>query len=177
MSDKLKHMLLLAEEGAPPAGHEARFRNKLNARKGKSRRIWIATITTAAAIAAGFIIYTAISGIQNENEVFQKRSLADVSPQTKALELQMTEKINRREAEVDFENPVLFDQIQVYRSLQTEFVKLEDALNLNFGDERLIRAMMDNYQHRLKVLENILLIKRLHEQNHTTNYEQANSKS
>ncbi|MBI1266298.1 MAG: hypothetical protein GC193_02580 [Cryomorphaceae bacterium] len=177
MSDNLKHLLLLAEQKKPRDGHTARFEQKLKQSARPRNRKRIFQMSALAAAAAGLILIVVINGIQSDNEEFQKRSLSDISPQTKALELQMSEHITKREAEVDFENPALFNQIKVYRSLQIEFSKLENDLNLNFGDERLIRAMMDNYQHRLKVLENILLIKRLNEQQLPSTPHQINSKS
>lgn len=177
MSDNLKHLLMHAEEKTPPVGHEARFQQKLKQLQRPKNRKWIIQISIFAAAAAAVILILVVNGIHTDNEDFKKRSLSDVSPQTKALEIQMTENIIRREAKVDFENPVLFEQIKVYRALQIEFIQLENDLNLNFGNERLIKAMMDNYQHRLKVLENILLIKRLNDQQLPNNSQSINTKS
>ena len=45
---------------------------------------------------------------------------------------------------------------QKFQALEAEYTRLEEALNMNFGDERIVKAMMDNYKRRLQVLQTML---------------------
>ena len=44
-----------------------------------------------------------------------------------------------------------------YQNLEVEYDKLTEVLNKDFGNQKVITAMIENYQLRLKVLESIRL--------------------
>lgn len=148
-------------------GHEERFFTKVLAQQAKSKpRILPIYKWSALAVAASILIVVAvIFQIGEENQAVRKRTLGDVSQQVEQVELQLNSEITKKTAELDMSDPVLQKQVARFKSLELEYTKLEEALNLNFGDERIVNAMMDNYKRRLQVLENMLTHIRLQKLN------------
>ncbi|WP_306642043.1 hypothetical protein [Sanyastnella coralliicola] len=160
MSDELKnrfkHRLVSGEEQAPD-GHEARFRQRLLAAEptrasNKLSWLWYA----AAAITVLLIIGAVVNGISTENENARDRSLADVSMKVGQLEYQLSNHISRRQADIDHSDPAIQRHLKHFKKLEDQYALLEQELNKNFGDERIVQAMIENYKLRVIVLENIV---------------------
>ncbi|MFM1932272.1 MAG: hypothetical protein RL226_1575 [Bacteroidota bacterium] len=166
MPDSLRNLLLRAEPEIPD-GHEERFQLKMRNQEAPKQKKWLLYLVGSAAAVAALILMIVTFSIRSDNEAYEKRTLADVSPQTRAMEKSISTLLDEKEQRIDFSQPELFEQVKLYRQLEVEYTELESALNTNFGNEKVVRAMMDNYRNRLRVLENILLITRLnknHEQ-------------
>ncbi|MFT4877913.1 MAG: hypothetical protein ACI8TS_000285 [Flavobacteriales bacterium] len=160
MNDPLKHII----SKSPPQtenmleGHEERFFTKVLAKNAKPQKrippIWK---WSAVAVAASILIVVAVVfQIGEENQAVRKRTLGDVSQQIERVESQLTNQISQKTAEIDMSDPVLKSHVSKFKNLEKEYLRLEEALNVNFGDPRIVKAMMENYKRRLQVLETML---------------------
>lgn len=160
MHDPLKSKM----NAAPPEaenlleGHEERFYTKVLTQKTtRQRRILPIWKWSAVAAAASILIVVAVVfQIGEENQAVRKRTLSDISQQVELVEAKMTSQISLKKAEIDMSDPVLKSEVAKFKSLEQEYTRLEEALNMNFGDARIVNAMMENYKRRLQVLENML---------------------
>ncbi len=145
-----------------PDGHLERFHNKLRKSKPVSRIYWYS-------LAAGILLLVSLSVFinyeqsQNSPVVNQEQiiSLSDISPQYKEVEefyrKDLYKKINEFQqlnCKIDPEQKEMVDRElqeldEVYRSLQKE-------LKINRSDERIINAMINNYQYKIEFLELVI---------------------
>ena len=139
---------------SPHAGHLERFQNKLKANKSKKSISW-KWMSAAASIVLllGFSL-----GSYHEKKQY---NLADVSPKMQEVQSYFVATINQE-----------LKEIEATRSLETESIiehaleeleELEETFQVFVKDlknkanqKRIIAAMIDNYQQRLQVLENVM---------------------
>ncbi|MDG1779847.1 MAG: hypothetical protein P8H59_02770 [Flavobacteriales bacterium] len=161
MHDPLKSKLGNSPPEAPGMleGHEDRFLTKALAQKSKAKETKVHPIWKWSAIAAAasiLIVVAVVFQIKEDNQVLRQRTLSDVSSQVGQLELRMSSKISAQTASINMEDPAIQTEVQKFQALEAEYTRLEEALNMNFGDERIVKAMMDNYKRRLQVLQTML---------------------
>ena len=165
MEDKLKDRFKSFEDlPTPPKGHEERFIDRLVTeaeRKASPPRWRNFAVYAAAAAVVILLINVVVVQIGNENEQVAKRTLADVSMQTSQIETQLKEQVSIRKEKIDESDPAIQEHIQRYKELETEFERLEEALNTDYGNRHVIEALIKNYQMRIRILEQIILEKRL----------------
>lgn len=170
------------DHAEPSAGHFDRFKSKLEDKRPRNRN-WV-TYLKAASIA---LLVTLSTLWVYENMVKRPTaskgiSLGEVSPEYREVEIYYTKMVESKYDEIDHfvfpEDSVqkkilkkeLSEMDRIYRNLQEE---LQD----NPSNERLIHAMIDHYELKIDVMNQILeQLKQLNnfEQNHDTNHENTN---
>ncbi|WP_109437674.1 hypothetical protein [Aquimarina sp. AU119] len=146
----------------PSANHKARFLEKLQG-QGKvvplkpKKRNWYTPIAIAASVAILFGIVTMTSKIDTKEEV----DLASVSPQmeetqsffTSAIQVQLEEinKISSPETK-----KLVTDAILQLEKLESDYETLKKDLFHSGNDKRVISAMIQNFQQRANLLEDVL---------------------
>ncbi|WOD43844.1 hypothetical protein [Hwangdonia lutea] len=165
---------------APSADHKQRFLNKLNedgalqlVKVDKQwRRLLKPLIGVAASLALLFALFIGL----NKNEV--SNDLASVSP--KMAETQsffastIAEELSKIEKESSPETKILIeDTMRRMKALETEYESLKNDLSESGDDNRVIYAMISNFQNRIALLQNALqqinTIKQFKNVNHETN--------
>ncbi len=145
-----------------PDGHLDRFEKKLNKKKPISKIYWY-SLAAAIALLLSLSVFIRYEQSQTKEIVNTERliSLGDVSPQYKEVEefyrqdlyrkinefQQLNCKINPEQKEM------IDDELQ---QLDKVYQSLREELKQNRSDERIINAMINNYQYKIEFLELVI---------------------
>ena len=144
-------------------GHQQRFLDKLNSQTEttvlitKSQRsIWRPIMSIAASIV---LIVSLFIGLQQDNS---SMDLANVSPEMAKTQdffsNAITEELSKLEAETSPEAQKLISDAMIQmKILENDYEKLKQNLSESGEDQRVIYAMITNFQNRIEVLQNVLL--------------------
>lgn len=139
----------------PLPGHEDRFRYKFEAKRTKSqnmRKWWY--------VAASVLLIFGWASFFKPMDT--KADLADVSPEMQSTEQFFCQTINTeldrlKEMSSDTSTQKLIeDALQQIEILETEYEKLREELKLSGYDQRVIYAMINNFQQRIDLLQEVL---------------------
>lgn len=141
-----------------PTGHQSRFLERLQVvDKPKSKiRNWVYPLTIAASIAA-----LVVFGFLFQNEPTMQASLASVSPEMEQTESFFVSTINEELRTLkSFETPeteaLVKDAISQISILETQYEALKTDLVNSGNDQRVIHAMINNFQSRIDLLEQVI---------------------
>ncbi|GGI57762.1 hypothetical protein [Winogradskyella haliclonae] len=144
----------------PNNGHETRFLEKLQAQKDvKKGNGFNSTWKPFLAIAASILICLSVfSGLNNSNDV---TDLASVSPELSEAQDFFTATITEELKKLDAERSPLTEHIiyeaeRQLNTLEDDYIILKNELKQTGNDERIIYAMISNFQDRIDILKNIL---------------------
>ena len=151
----------------PATGHKERFLEKLeeqnsrskNSTKGtNSRSLWAPMLSVAAILAIAFMV---LAGFFGENSYKNQGDLASVSPQRKETKQFYTQLIETELQNLKAENApgteaIVDDALTQLEKLETEYKKLQKDLRNSGQDERVIYAMISNFQQRIDLLKQVL---------------------
>jgi hypothetical protein len=147
----------------PSLGHQQRFLDKLNNQSKTGdittkpqRSIWRPLIGIAASVA---LLISLFVGFQQD---INSKDLASVSPEmattqnffTNAITSEL-EKLNSEETP-EFQD-LIVDALFQIKILEENYEQLKIDLNESGEDNRVIYAMIANFQNRIDVLQNVLL--------------------
>lgn len=146
----------------PSDGHLERFEQRLIQQKKRGRIIQLSKrISRIAAIG----LLALMSSLWAYNEFLQPDNktlrLGDVSQEYREVEFYFTSQINDRYEDLA-NSPILEDD--VYKSelldelnqMDSVYSRLQVELGANPNDERIIQAMIQHYQRKLKIMSEIL---------------------
>ena len=162
----------------PNIGHKTRFLDKLNNNeesvikiKRSEKNIWKPMLGIAASIA---LIITLFIGSQQQKE---SGDLASVSPKMEETQNFFTATINeeliklKEEVSPEVEKLVQ-DALKQIKILEEDYVNLKADLSKSGDDNRVIYAMISNFQNRIDILKNTLnqieIVKQLKNSSHET---------
>ncbi len=140
----------------PNLGHELRFLKKLETQKLKTNKsFWKPLLSIAASIV---LIITATFTIIKNNAV---TGLASVSPEMAKTESFFTltianeiEKL-KKQASPEHKN-IINDALFQINKLENSYQNLVMDLKTNTTEERIIYAMISNFQDRIEILQSVL---------------------
>jgi len=146
-----------------PQGHEQRFLNKLGKNKTSTGlKFWYG-------IAASFIFLAMFSFFAKDfifRAQFVKNNqnlirLSDISPKYQEVEDFYRAGVESKIVEfqhlnckINEEQKMMIDQ--ELKQLDVNYKKLQDELNNSGNDERIINAMIDNYQNKISFLDLVI---------------------
>lgn len=138
----------------PSMGHFDRFEKRLSSPKKQQKNNW-KWISIAASIVIIFSVWL------GQNQQYDGLELADISPKMEETQDYFTslirveiEKINTQKTP---ENQQLIEDVfQRLDNLENQYSKLTLDLKESAEDQRVIFAMITNYQQRIEVLQNLL---------------------
>lgn len=144
-----------------PEGHEQRFLNKLEKQKKiKPIKYWYS-------IAAGIALIGVLTFFAKDNlsitieNGHESVSLSDVSEKYQEVEEfyiagvnQKIEEIDKLKCKIDEEQKSMIDSELM--QLKSSYKMLQAELKVNRNDERIINAMITNYQNRIRFLEQVI---------------------
>ena len=164
----------------PNEGHRARFTERLRKNKeqknssGKLRKLWMPIMSIAATLLIAFVLIGDFS-VQGANK---KVDLASVSPEMKETQDFYSGMIRRELNRIDSERTpetkkIIDDAMSQMERLESEYDDLKQDLANSGKDNRVIYAMIQNFQKRIDLLNNVLdkieTIKELKKQHHENN--------
>ncbi|APU70316.1 hypothetical protein [Christiangramia flava] len=159
----------------PHAGHRDRFFKKLHQvseePKGTTQRLWNPMFGIAAGfLLALFLVFEFTSPVQAGNT-----DLASISPEMKQTQEFYTGLIQKelntlRTEKTPETEAIIQDAMSQMQKLEKEYAKLREDLSESGKDNRVIHAMISNFQQRIDLLTNVLeqieTIKELKNANH-----------
>lgn len=147
----------------PNSGHSKRFLDKLNNRtetlptikKPKRIHLWKPLIGIAATL---LLIMALVIANKSQNAI---RDLANVSPEMKKTQSFFTstisEELKKLESETNPETKMIInDALIQIKKLEINYDKLKMDLTKSGDDNRVIFAMIKNFQNRIDILQNTL---------------------
>lgn len=146
----------------PNTGHQLRFLDKLEAqdiRANENKKSFGFNWKPFLAVAASVVIFlTVLLTLQNQPEVLD---LASVSPELSQTQDFFTVTIENELKKLNKERSPLTEQIindalEQIQILETEYQNLKTDLTKSGSDQRVIYAMISNFQNRIDILNTVL---------------------
>ena len=167
---------------SPNAGHELRFLKKIEQQRNSSiksitnrKTLWKPIIGIAATIT---LIIVFVLNSKSSDDI---GDLANVSPEMAETQSYFASTINEELEKLEKHSTpetkkLAFDAMQQIKSLENDYEFLKKDLTESGNDNRVIYAMISNYQARIDILQTTLqhidLVKELN--NQTENSNQSN---
>jgi len=151
------------DEKEPLEGHFDRFRKKMENRK-PTRKVNLFMVGAAAAI-AGLILTGSLSLIYNNSALsnYNKNelSLSNISPELKEVESYYQSQINVRYNQINTlkekSSPEVKAEInKTFVDMDNGYYSLKKDLSQSPKQERIVSAMIEQYQTRIEMLDHIL---------------------
>jgi len=152
----LKYFINNLPDDEPPEGHLERFRSRLHSEMPIQKKLWnLQRYLTAASIAL-FIAGTAIILTNLNHWSVQTPTFAKNSSDLNETEIYLKNGIERRIQLLTDIGRVDRDVISELNSDDRSFLKMRRDLRRNPGDVRLTCAVLETYQLKIEVLDNII---------------------
>jgi len=144
-----------------PQGHHHRFLDKLNTETKKEGKLIKFTFKKVLAIAAIVAIIVTVGSLFFTPEVVTAADLASVSPEMEQTQSFFTSAINRElETLNSFKSPetkmLVKDALKQMDVLENKYETLKADLVKSGSDKRVIYAMIQNFQNRINLLEQVI---------------------
>lgn len=162
LEDYIKQNRAAFDTQEPPEGHMDRFLNRLPKQKNKTilylRTIAAAAVVTLLVTLSGLYVYD--NWIDSQKSVLP--TLADAGMEYAEAEAYFISTINHHEqminqlseGDLQQERELFKQEMKVMDSL---YVQLQHDLQTNPDDPRVINAMINHYQIRIKVMQRIVV--------------------
>lgn len=151
----------LFDTNEPSDGHFKRFEQKLNELNSKKKTFTFGYILKAAAVAilvvlSGLWVYDNI----NETQINKGIALSEISPEYGEVEMYYTHLVNQKYGEIKQSTSLdsLQKEILVHElnNMDSIYENLKKDLTENPNDKRVINAMIQHYQLKVEVMNQIL---------------------
>jgi len=156
MEDKLNHFFSENDFDfqEPQSGHLKRFENKLNSNVKTDKTSW-KWLSVAASVILVFGFWL------GSNHQKQQIELADVSPKMEEVQNYFVNTIYNNlkniESSRNLETETIIEEaLDQLEDLEEEYIIFLTELNIAENQSKIINAMIQNYQQRIKVLDNVL---------------------
>jgi hypothetical protein len=140
-----------------PDGHQSRFMERLNANPQKSTRTnsWWKPLSIAASI----VLLVSIAFTMSPTEP-EEKGLASISPEMEQTQSFFVSAIHQElETLKSFESEdtkaLIDDTLRRLSLLETNYDQLKTDLEESGNDKRVISAMIENFQNRIEILEQV----------------------
>lgn len=143
-----------------PDGHQRRFLDKLNSRAGKSQKPRIA-FKRWTAVAASIVLFIALGASFLATNKSAAADLSSVSPEMEQTQSFFTATIAKelhtlKSNQTPENKDIIEDALRQIDILEKEYQQLKKDLVLSGQNERVVQAMVDNFQNRISLLEHVL---------------------
>jgi hypothetical protein len=151
----LKKALEQSQVEWPEEGHEARFTARLQERKKSKGKIfklsWVKYAAAAVAVGIGLLI--TFYPEKQFPPVAQTEEV--VHPAVERAEEFYASRANLDWSSVDQSDEQVKQFVTSMKLLEKESHKLDSLLLLNINNEKIVQGLIDNYQFRLRVIEQL----------------------
>ncbi|MFZ4783976.1 MAG: hypothetical protein ACOYLH_00775 [Flavobacteriales bacterium] len=143
----------------PIDGHEERFKSRLQSKK-QTRIVslaWVKYAAAAVVVGLGVFFFTQNKPlyppvVANTNA---QQDSSIVHPAVEKAEEFYASRAHLDWSKVDQNDQQVKDFLQSMHTLEQESKRLDSLLMLNINNEKLIEGLIDNYQYRLRVIEQL----------------------
>ena len=163
IEDIIRENAHLFESAEPPEGHFGRFGKKLEMRshRGSAKRSIVPYLLKAAAVTLLVTLSSLWTWEHFLRPSSSRMTLGDVSPQYREVEnyyIHQVSLLENKIRSVDIVSDQEHDRIlkSEIKSMDSVYVQLQKELKTNPDDERIISAMIEHYQTKLKVMTYIV---------------------
>ncbi|MGB3591092.1 MAG: hypothetical protein WBA16_05335 [Nonlabens sp.] len=155
-----------------PSGHRSRFINRLDAlckeevvttgtTKPVKGRVVRLSNWYVYALVATIALLLGISGMQYKATMNQGADLASISPEMARAQDFFTTTIDQELSKLNEKSSpeterIIADAKSSLRKLEQEYLNIQKDLNINKDSKAVIAAMIENFQHRIAILETAL---------------------
>ncbi|TCI90719.1 hypothetical protein [Tenacibaculum sp. M341] len=152
MDDKLRDFVLNNDFDIyePHSGHEDRFLKKLEAKKNNKNHFSWKWLSIAATITLLIGIFIG-SNYTERNQMSEMAETESFFINTINQELKEIERHRNIETE-----SIIEDALEQIEELEDQFKSFKNDLETMGNEKQIIKGMIDNYQQRLQILENLL---------------------
>lgn len=153
----------------PPAGHEARFLNKLAQQKNKTtvHRTPVYKLRNVMAIAASIVLLLGLGWVLLDIPSSPGATDTETREETTYPELARTQhyfsslienelKKIKEEANTEDTRIIVNDAIIQLEQIESDYEKLEEELQKNGYSKQLLNAMITNFQTRITLLQHVM---------------------
>jgi len=162
----------------PSSGHRMRFIEKLEqkntpAKKTSNNRYWYLNIAAAFIICIGaFSIYNSKN---NSETIIVETTVENPFTDVSNAQFHLEGIVKRELVKLELERNTTTENLINGALSQLEFLekeqhKLQEQLKINY-DKRIIKALVDNFQYRIQLLENVMQQIEITKEIKTENYE------
>jgi hypothetical protein len=142
----------------PNSGHLNRFKLKLNNNKNSFFGSNFKLYSLLAAAASVILFFGIFVGKNLNNNTLE---LAQISPEMRETQQFFVAAIEQQLYKIELErnletNEIINDAFIQLKRLETEYTDLTKELKLNYEDQRIIYAMISNFQQRIIVLQQLV---------------------
>ena len=143
----------------PDPNHQIRFLEKLESQNQPVRNKTIDIWKPLLAVAASLIVFLGLFATLNTNKKLE--GLASVSPELSNTQSFFTSIIESELMTLKAErsprtNKLIEDALEQIELLEQDYEKLKADLAESGNDERVVYAMISNFQSRIEVLESVM---------------------
>jgi len=144
----------------PRAGHELRFQEKLQSLHSKEKRQTATGLLKSflAVAATGIIALAIFMGKPSDSQGMELSSVSYEFSETQTFfTVAIREELHKVEAERSpLTETIIYDGLRQLNKLETEYDQLKIDLENSQQDNRVIYAMISNFQTRIDILSNLL---------------------
>lgn len=155
LEDILRKSLEQSQVEWPEEGHEARFAARLQEQKKSKTKVfnlsWVKYAAAAVAVGIGLVI--AFYPEKQYPPVAQAEEV--VHPAVERAEEFYASRANLDWSHVDQSDEQIKGFLSSMKQLEKESKRLDSLLMLNINNERIVQGLIDNYQYRLRVIEQL----------------------
>ncbi len=125
-------------------------------RKGQPKYVWMRRLSAVAAVAI-LVVVACVIGFKMGASSAEAKSLADISPEHAEMERFFNDQIQEKMAQLvsykqdDFVRADFQELDAIYNELQQELEKAP-----NGAENQVVQAMINNYQTKIEILEQVL---------------------
>ncbi len=141
-----------------PEGHHQRFLRKLALHEQPKTKtkvfrstLFITSIAAASVLVA--LILFIQREIREENRNSARIEIREIAPEAGLIQERLEERIASKSKSININEPSLKADFERFQLLEKEYQKLDSMLQNQVISERIIKAMIENYGHRLRILE------------------------
>lgn len=148
----------------PPSGHMERFHNKLSGNR------WLSTLMK---IAATVILLLSIALALYYQDVDNKLTLESISAELAEIENYYQSVINKKLNQLEkILNDEQYQTVQLeLQAMDKNYLYLQEDLKLNPNDQRIIHAMINNFQLKIELLQQVMDQVKINKNINTSGYD------
>jgi hypothetical protein len=164
----------------PPEGHRERFLDRLDAPEKPSGasggRSWWRQLSIAATIA--LLISASVFLFRSDPTPTLQDQVAEISPEVSETSRYFAGLVSRQVAQLQEMSspetqPLIEDTLRQLEQLDADYIKMEQDLVAGGNSKMILSAMIQNFQTRIDLLEDVMLrieeVKQFKNENHETN--------
>lgn len=171
------------DDSEPESGHLERFRQKIHYSKPKKQSVFFSVLKIASVVIllvlSSLWIYDRFADAGDKNEISDSNTMKSIPEEYDEARFFYASQVDKQ---VDIINQIDFSgQDKEKQMLMSEladmdsvFVNLQQELNANPDDERILNAIITHYQLKIKVLNNIIDKLNKVKQTNSISYENTN---